>query len=96
MNEKNLLSVPQLEFKADWYLIHYTVHGGWDIKTPAGNFIHFTKDSGMCAGMPFIDLLADPSVYMTNGTTDGISMVQTVQANYNGFTKDNICKAKVA
>ena len=49
----NLLSIPQLE--KDGYSVS-TNKGQWKVFTPEGNTIRFKRDTGMCVGMPYIDL----------------------------------------
>eukprot|EP00804_Cyclotella_cryptica_P009344 CCRYP_009005-RD/>CCRYP_009005-RD protein AED:0.36 eAED:0.36 QI:20/0.12/0.11/1/0/0/9/0/1019 len=88
----NLLSVPQLE--KDGYELEYSTASGWLVHTPAGNTIHFSMDIGMCGGMPFIDLAADPTTYLSR--RDGVAMIQTVRKNFEGYTRRQVKAAKQA
>ena len=94
----NLLSVPQLE--KDGYQLEYNTTTGWLVHTPAGNTIRFEMDKGMCGGMPFIDLTADPTTYLSrvnrNIADHGVAMVQTVKQNFEGFTRRQVADAKRA
>ena len=50
----NLLSVPQLE--KDGFVIDYNTNRDWVVTTPTGEKILFKKDTGLCEGMPYIDM----------------------------------------
>ena len=50
----NLLSVPMLE--ADGYTIATHTEGDWIVTSPEGTKITFKRDTGVCRGMPYIDL----------------------------------------
>ena len=49
--------------------------------------IKFKRDSGMCSGMPYIDL---------HDHKNGLVMIETVEKNYEGFTNKEIEKAILA
>ena len=76
---------------------YHSTHG-WMVHRPNGTTLVFQKDTGLCGGMPFIDLTADPSSYTleTKQITDGVAMIETVQKNMEGFTKEEIRKATEA
>ena len=50
----NLLSIPCLE--ADGYNILYDMKKEWIVTTPEGTRIKFKRDTGLCKGMPYIDM----------------------------------------
>ena len=57
LNEKgiaNLLSIPQLE--KDGYTIDYNTKRNWVVTTPLGKCLLFKSDTGLCAGMPYLDI----------------------------------------
>ncbi len=72
----NLLFIPQLE--EDGYKIDYNTNHEWVATTPQGNKIKFKQDTGLCNSMPDIDVHEDK---------EGLSMLQTVKKNFEGFTK---------
>ena len=81
----NLLSIPQLE--KDGFDVDYKTKQNWIVTTPQGKEIVFQKDTGMCKGMPFIDMREHH---------DAFAMVQTVQENFKGFTEKQVKKAILA
>ena len=57
LNEKgitNLISIPMLE--ASGHTVSTHIKGEWKVVTPEGDTITFKRDTGLCAGMPYIDL----------------------------------------
>ena len=50
----NLLSIPMLE-EAGYKVTTHT-DGKWTVIIPRGEVIVFTRDTGMCNRMPYIDL----------------------------------------
>ena len=50
----NLISLPMLE--ASGYIVSTHTHGQWVVTSPQGNKTTFKRDTGMCIGMPYIDL----------------------------------------
>ena len=72
----NLLSVPMLEEAG--YTISTHTQGDWVVTSPKGTKIVFKRDTGVCRGMPYIDLREHQK---------GISMIETVQKNFKGVTK---------
>ena len=72
----NLLSVPMLEEAG--YTISTHTKGDWIVTSPKGTNIIFKRDTGVCRGMPYIDLREHQA---------GISMIETVQKNSGGVTK---------
>ena len=86
LNEKgiaNLLSLPQLE--RDGYKVHYDTDGDWVVTSPKGGKVVFTRDTGLCDGMPYIDV--------RDHATEAFAMIQTVRDNFEHFTKEEIEKA---
>ena len=76
----NLLSIPSLE-KHKHY-IRYTTGGQWQVVTPNGKVMTFKHDSGVTAGMPYIDLTKDPSEY-TSDVLDWARPSPTIKLNEN-------------
>ncbi len=70
----NLLSIPQLE--EDGFSIDKT-NIKWVVITPKGERIPFKLGVGLCKGMPYINLRK----------SHGFDMLETIRANYEGFTK---------
>ena len=81
----NLLSVPMLE--EDGYTISTHTKGDWIVTSPKGTKIIFKRDTGVCRGMPYIDLREHQA---------GISMIKTVRKNFEGVTKTQLNKAITA
>ena len=54
MGIANLLSIPMLENAG--YIVSTHTKKYWVVITPKGNTITFKRDSGVCQGMPYIDL----------------------------------------
>ena len=50
----NLLSIPTLE--EDGYIVTTHTNGKWVIISPEGEEVIFERDTGLCRGMPYIDL----------------------------------------
>eukprot|EP00956_Cyclotella_meneghiniana_P039152 scaffold166732_cov36-Cyclotella_meneghiniana.AAC.1 len=63
----NLLSLPKLE-KSGWQ-IQYKTGGEWQALSPGGQMLTFKKDSGLCNGMPYLDL-SRPEEYITDVPED--------------------------
>ena len=55
--------------------------------TPQGNNIVFQHDTGLCNRMPYIDM---------RDHEDAVLMVQTVRANFEGYTKRQVKLAILA
>ena len=88
LNEKciaNLISIPMLE--ASGYVISTHTQGEWRVFPPAGHTIPFKRDTGLCAGMPYIDLCKHKQ---------GLVMIETICKNMTGFTPQEIAKAKLS
>ena len=81
----NLLSVPMLESLGYKILSH--TDRNWEVVTPGGETIKFKRDSGMCKGMPYVDL---------HDHKEGLVMIETVEKNFEGFTKREIEKVILA
>ena len=78
LNEKgiaNLISIPMLE--ASGYTVSTHTKGEWKVVTPEGDTIPFKQNTGLCAGMPYIDLREHK---------EGFVMIKTVRKNMAGFT----------
>ena len=76
MGIANLLSIPMLENTG--YIVYTHTKKDWVVITPKGKTITFNRDSGVCQGMPYIDL---------RDNNDRICMIETVRKNFAGFTK---------
>ena len=63
----NLLSVPMLEEAG--YIVSSHTNKDWEVTTPKGVTITFRRDTGICKGMPYIDLCEENT---------GIAMIQTI------------------
>ena len=81
----NLLSIPTLEDAG--YLVSTHTNAEWVVTTPKGKKITFERDTGVCTGMPFIDL---------RKTEEGFAMIETVRKSFAGATKVEIEKAYLA
>ena len=57
------------------------------MKTPQGVIIPFTRDTGVTRGMPYIDM---------KEWKEGFGMIETVRKNFEGFTNEDILKAKLS
>eukprot|EP00804_Cyclotella_cryptica_P010749 CCRYP_005527-RA/>CCRYP_005527-RA protein AED:0.26 eAED:0.17 QI:0/0/0/1/1/1/3/0/840 len=94
----NLISAQQLE--TEGYKLEYTSDGGWLAHGPNGRSIIFKRDTGLCEGMPYIDLAGDTTKFIMDTNTlekqNGIVMVQTVRQNFEGYTREEIKKAMEA
>ena len=78
LNEKgiaNLLSISMLEYSG--YIVYTHTKGDWVITTTKGKKIVFKNDTGVCKGMPYIDLCEHK---------EGISMIETVCKKFAGAT----------
>ena len=58
----------------------------WEVTTPQGDVVVFKRDTGVCKGMPYIDLRKQ---------REGHVMIETVKKNMEGFTKKGIEKAEL-
>ena len=81
----NLLSIPQLE--KDGYEVDYNTKRKWVVTTPAGKKIVFKRDTGVCAGMPYIDMREHQEAF---------AMIETVRKNFEGFTQKQVQDAILA
>ena len=70
----NLLSIPCLE--ADGYNISYDTKKEWVVTTPKGTRIKSKQDTGLCKGMPYIDM---------QNFKEGAIMIETVRKNFENF-----------
>ena len=82
----NILSLPLLE--KNGYKMQYQTDGEWEVYAPGKDRpITFKQDTGMCDGMPYIDL---------RDSKEDVNFIQTVRDNYEGFTKWDVLDAKLA
>ena len=88
LNEKgiaNLLSIPQLE--KDGYTIDYNTKRNWVVTTPTGKCLLFKSDTGLCAGMPYLDIRENH---------EALVLIQTVRKNFGKFTERQVNRAIAA
>ena len=94
----NLLSVPMLN--AAGYVISTHTHGDWVVTSPKGTKIVFKWDTGVCSGMPYLDLREHQEginmIETLQEHQEGINMIETVQKNSEGVTKKQLQKAILA
>ena len=81
----NLLSIPMLESIGYKVLTH--TDRDWVVTVLDGQQIVFKRDTGLCRGMPYIDLRTSHL---------GVTMIETVQKNFDSFSKKEIKKANLA
>ena len=81
----NLISIPMLE--ADGYVVRTDTKGEWQVLTPEGKIIPFKRDTGMCVGMPYIDL---------RDYEQGLVLIETIRKNMGGFTHEEIVGDKLS
>mmetsp|Transcript_35164 Transcript_35164/g.35374 ORF Transcript_35164/g.35374 Transcript_35164/m.35374 type:complete len:249 (+) Transcript_35164:788-1534(+) len=85
LNEKdiaNILSIPQLE--KDGYTIDCNTKKNWVVKTPSGKCLMFKTDTGLCAGIPYLD---------TRENHEALVLIQTVRENFGKFTERQVNRA---
>ena len=85
MGVVNLLLISIL--KNSGYIVFTHTKKYWVVLTPKVKTITFKRDSGLCQGMPYIDLLYNKDI---------IFMIETAQKNFSGFTKKEIEKAQLS
>ena len=73
---ENLLSMPQL--KKDGYSIDCNTKRDWVITTPSGKCLLFKLDTGICAGMSYLDMC------------EALVLIQTVRENFGKFTERQV------
>ncbi|KAL7479586.1 hypothetical protein ACHAW6_005311 [Cyclotella cf. meneghiniana] len=88
----NLLSFALLEKQG--YEFIYKTGGGWMAYMPDGGQIYFKMDTGVCDRMPYVDL-TDLDAHITY-PTDSLVMIETVRGNLEGFTLEEVSRAKKA
>ena len=81
----NLLSIPMLEEAG--YKVSTHTDRNWEVTTPQGAVVVFKRDTGVCKGMPYIDLREQQ---------EGHVMLETVKKNMEGFTKKEIAQAELS
>ena len=85
LNERgiaNQFSIPVLEDFG--YIVSTHTKGDLVLTAPKDNKIVFKRDTGVCKGMPYIDLCKH---------REGISIIETVRKKFVGATKRYIEKA---
>jgi hypothetical protein len=88
----NLLSIPQLE--KDGFEVNKW-KGVWSVITPSDEESVFKIDTGVCAGMPYIDM-TKPDDHFLQSASKGVAMIETVRGNYEGFTREQVIGATEA
>jgi hypothetical protein len=87
--------VSQLE--SEGYVLEYSTKMGWLAHGPDRYTLVFKQDNGLCKGMPYIDLSADPEALniKTSAMKDntGVALIQTVQGNFVGYTREAVQRA---
>ena len=62
--------------EADGCEVSMTTKKDWIVRTPVGKEIVFKRDSGVCKGMPYIDLHEHVS---------GFALIETIEGNIDKF-----------
>ena len=75
----NLLYIPQLE--KDGYTIDYNTKRDWVVTTPEGKCLLFKKETGMCEGMPYLDV---------RDNHEALVLLQTVREKFGLFTEHQV------
>ena len=70
-----------------WVKFLYDTKKEWVVTTSKGNKIPFKQDTGLCKGMPYIDM---------RNFKEGAIMIETVCNNFKNFTKKEIDAAKLS
>ncbi len=65
----------------------YNTKREWVVTTPAGDKIVFKRDTGVCAGMPYIDM---------RDHQEAFAMIETVRKRFKGFTEKQVKDAILA
>ena len=73
----NLTSIPMLE--ADGCEVSTETKGDLVVQTPAGENIVFKRDTGICRGVPHIDL---------RERMDGFALIETIEGNIDKFLEN--------
>ena len=82
LNEKgiaNLLLIPQLE--KDGYSVDYNTKRDWVVTTPSGKWLLFQLNTGICAGMSYLDICENH---------EALVLIQTVCENFGKFTERQV------
>ena len=69
------------------YIVASHTKKDWVVFTPKGKKIVFKRDTGVCKGMPYIDLRTNKA---------GLAMINTVRKNFESYAKKEIEKAKLS
>ena len=69
------------------YIVSSHTKKYWEVTTPEGVTITLRRDTGICKGMPCIDLREEKT---------GLAMIQTIQQNFEGFTEREVLQATLA
>ena len=81
------MSSPSPQMERDGYEIDYNTKHEWVVTTPSGELIVFKRDTGVCAGMPYINMREH---------CEGFAMIKTVRKNFEGFTRRQVEDAILA
>ena len=81
----NLLSIPQLE--KDGYTIDYNTKRNWVVMTSSGKCLLFKSHTGLCVGMPYLDICENH---------EALVLIQTVPENFGKFTERQVNRAFAA
>ena len=69
------------------YIVASHTKKDWVVFTPKGKKIVFKRDTGVCKGMPYIDLRTYKA---------GLAMINTVRKNFESYAKKEIEKSKLS
>ena len=86
LNERgiaNLISLPALEDAG--YKVESHTDRDWVVTSPQGRRTIFKRDTGVCQGMPYIDLREHGE--------EGLAMIATVRQRFEGYTRKEVEKA---
>jgi hypothetical protein len=87
----NLLSTPKL--RSAGYKVQFT--DKWRVITPNNKVITFSEDAqGVCRGMPYVEL--DKIEDYVSEADDSVLFVETVRRNFEGFSAEQVQRAKDA
>ena len=82
----NLLSITMLEKAGYKVSMHTDID--WVVTNPQGENIIIKRDTGICGGMPFLNLRSHKKT--------GVAMIERVRENYRNYTEGEITKANMA
>ena len=73
------LSIPQLE--KDGHTIDYNTKRNWLVTTPSDKCLLFKADTGLCVGMPYLDIRENH---------EALVLIQTVRENFVQFAEHQV------